>query len=80
MSERVNLLEAEIKRLNRTVTDQQYMLHHIAQMLGPKGRQVWVMWKKQGLCRIHVSWGPDIANMTGEEIADIHLALDEGLQ
>lgn len=77
MSTKIKELETQIARMNRRLTDAHYMMEHMAQMLGPKARQVIKLWTDQGIQRIHVSWGPDAANMSGEEIAQLHLDMVE---
>lgn len=72
----VERLKKEVRRLNGIATDRRYMLDAVVMMLGPKGRQVWQMWQDSGLERIHISWGPDAAKLTGEEIAQFHLDLE----
>ena len=65
-----------LRSLRRTTTDRQYMLEAVVQMLGPKGRQVWEMWQTSGVERVHTSWGPDAAKLSGEQIAELHLKLE----
>jgi len=58
---------------NRRATDHRYMVEAYWAMLGPTGRRVAEMWHEKGVKRVHHSWGPDAAAMTGEERAQFIL-------
>ncbi|WP_128082276.1 hypothetical protein [Sphingomonas sp. Ant20] len=73
-------LQHRIDRLNRTATDRAYMIEALAQMLGPKGRQVWASWQAQGVQRIHSDWVVDPMSMDGEDVAQIHLNMEEAIK
>lgn len=74
------VLQKRIDRLNRTATDRAYMLEALAQMLGPKARQVWASWQAQGVQRIHSDWVIDPMSMDGEDVAQIHLDMEEAMK
>lgn len=73
-------LKAEIKRLRRLATDRSYMMQAYANMLGPKGIEVVRMWDDKGVTRFHSSWGPEAANMTGEERAQALLDVEAQIE
>ncbi len=77
-----DVLEAlrSAQRANRTATDRQYMIDALSQMLGPKGREVWSLWRAKGVQRIHTSWGPEAHKLSGEEIAEVHLKTEEAIK
>lgn len=60
----------------RTVNDKQYMIEALVPMLGPTALTVWRGWLKKGIQRVHYSWGPDAANLSGEDRAKIMLEWD----
>ena len=83
---RMEALEAECaaeKRLGdshwRTVNDFKYQIGALVNMLGPNGRKVWEGWQTRGVLRVHYSWGPKAAKMTGEERAAEMLKLDDAI-
>ncbi len=68
----------ELKQLRTHSTDLSYMLAAVVQMLGPKARKVWKMWKDRGVVRPHTSWNPEfLARASGEEVAQAHLDMFE---
>lgn len=69
-----------VQNLRRRITDLGYMQGHLVQMLGPKALQVWRGWQAKGLVRLSVTWGPDAANLSGEELAQIHLDVEEAMK
>lgn len=71
MENRIAELEAEVKRLRTLATDRRYMMDAYRAMLGPKGLAVVERWEKNGVTRQHTYWGPDAANLTGEERAQV---------
>lgn len=71
---------AEIERLREAVnkerrraTDAEYFCVAYRNMLGPIGLKVAQMWEEKGVKRIHFSWAPAAAEMTGEERAQLIL-------
>jgi hypothetical protein len=72
--------QKRIDRLNRTATDRAYMIEALAQMLGPKARQVWASWQAQGVQRIHSDWVIDPMSMDGEDVAQVHLDMHEAMK
>lgn len=66
----------EIKRLTRMLTDSAYMLAAQRNMLGENGLKVVAMWEATRVKRVHYSWGPSAADMTGEERAKFILDLE----
>lgn len=67
----------EAKRLSRLATDRSYMLEAIVPMLGPKARQVYALWLGAGITRIHHSWEINPMTLAGEEVAQLHLDMEE---
>lgn len=65
--------------LTRTATDRRYMMEAMVQMLGPKGKQVVALWEAKGVKRIHSSWAEGYERLTGEEVAQVHLDLEEAM-
>ena len=76
-AERERALETEIKRINRIANDRQYFIDALVNMLGPNGLKVWKGWQARQIVRVHYSWGPEAASMTGEERAAAILEWDE---
>lgn len=66
----------EVAGLRRVATDRLYMMQAYYNMLGPKGREVADAWAAKGLIRTHVDWGPDAAELTGEERAAVLLRVE----
>lgn len=79
-ADRIEQLEADLRKANRTATDRAYMIDALSQMLGPKGREVWARWQEQGLQRIHTSWVIDPAEIDGETVAQHHLDTEEAMK
>ncbi len=87
MSEQVETLQAMIEKLrldrdraNRTAIDRLYMMEALTQMLGPKGREVWRMWNSKRVTRIHTSWREKAAELSGEEVAQVHLDMEAAIE
>ena len=70
-------LKAENAQIRRERTDRQYMIDALVNMLGPKALEVWRIWQKTRVQRLHFSWGPDAAKLTGEQRAEVILEWDE---
>lgn len=82
-ADRIEALEAALQEQTaradkhwRTVNDKQYMIEALVSMLGPTALTVWRGWLKKGIQRVHYSWGPDAANLSGEDRAKIMLEWD----
>lgn len=69
--------ERRLTLANRRATDRQYMIEALVPMLGPKAREVWRQWQAQGLQRVHFDWQDDIMALSGEEVAERHLQINE---
>lgn len=65
----ITRLTTENERLRRQTTDRQYMIDALVQFLGPIALQVWRGWQGKGVQRVHHSWGPGAAALSGEERA-----------
>lgn len=74
---RVAELEKERDKAWRVATDHRYMKEAYWYMLGPVGLKVADMWFKKGVLRVHHSWGPEAAALTGEERAQFILDWEE---
>jgi len=61
----------------REICDRDYMICALVNMLGPNALSVWKAWQDKGVKRVHFSWGPDAAAMTGEERAAVILEMEE---
>jgi len=73
MNEKIANYEERINKLCRIATDRKYMMDAYRAMLGPVALKVVNVWDQNGVVRQHTSWGPDAANLTGEERAQILL-------
>lgn len=69
----IERLNARVDELNRTATDRQYMLRAYHSMLGPKALEMVGKWDAKHVKRVHHSWGPEAAGLTGEERAALLL-------
>lgn len=83
LQSRIEALEAALRDQTaradkhwRTVNDKQYMIEALVSMLGPTALTVWRGWLKKGIQRVHYSWEPDAANLSGEDRAKIMLEWD----
>ena len=68
------------KAAARDAMDRTYMQAAYYAMLGPNGRQMADVWHDRGVLRVHHSWGPEAAAMTGEERAAHMLAWDKAAE
>jgi len=68
------------KAAARDAMDRTYMQAAYYAMLGPNGRQMADVWRNKGVLRVHHSWGPEAAAMTGEERAAHMLAWDKAAE
>jgi len=66
-------LEAKLERMLRINADQLYMQSAMLNMLGPKAIEVVQMWARDGVNRVHYSWGPKTKHLSGEERAQVIL-------
>lgn len=74
---RVTDLEEEVRRLIALATDRHYFIEAYRSMLGPIGLKVAAMWKDKRVKRVHHSWGPGSAALSGEQRAQFILDLEE---
>jgi hypothetical protein len=65
-----------VARYNTRITDQKYMINALYELLGPKAKEIADIWDRSGMVRVHHSWGPNAANLTGEERAQVLLDLE----
>lgn len=86
-ADKIAALEAEVamekKRADAHWTalcDKAYQIAALVSMLGENGRKVWDNWKQQGITRVHYSWGPGAAKLTGEERAAVMLEWDQAVK
>lgn len=73
---KVEELTKEKDALQRVATDRRYMLDAYRNMLGETGLEVAQMWGEKHVLRVHFSWGPDAAAMTGEQRAQVILDME----
>jgi hypothetical protein len=52
------------------------MINALYELLGPKAKEIADIWDRSGMVRVHHSWGPNAANLTGEERAQVLLDLE----
>lgn len=71
----LNLIN-EVGELRRQLNNARYMLRAYRDMLGPNGLKVAEMWDARGVERVHHEWGPQAAEMTGEERAAFILKME----
>jgi len=65
-----------VTNLNHELANAEYMIEALVDMLGPKGLEVWSLWQKNNIKRVHYSWGPKAHELTGEERASIILDME----
>jgi len=81
---RIAELEAEIEAKDRALanerhraTNAEYFVAAYRNMLGVKGLAVAAMWDTKKVTRVHISWGPDAGELSGEERAAFILAMED---
>lgn len=67
----------KLAALSRTVSDKQYMIDYLVDVLGPNAKKLWKSIQERNVTRTHVSWGPKAASLTGEQRAKMLLNILE---
>lgn len=66
-----SLLQKQVDSLQTKITNRDYQIDLMYQLLGPKAKEFIDRQRSEGVVREHVSWGPEAHLLTGEERAQV---------
>jgi hypothetical protein len=73
-------LHTRIHELSSSLVDYSSKQSALIHMLGPKGLEVWELWQKNRVKRVHFYWGDEADTLDGEGRAEVILEWDKAIK